>query len=113
MKRYRVQLQWLLPDWPWRLETVNDVAHMQVESPFGWVALTLRAGPAGSLRTRLANSVIIQLIRAGELLSGKGEFSPVRGWYSPTYGNKIPALSLSFNLAAPLPIMLTSEWNLP
>ena len=112
-KRYRARLQWLLPDWPWRLETVNGIARMQVESPFGWVELNIRAGPASSLRTRSADSVVVQLVRAGELLSGKGEFSPVRGWYSPTYGYKIPALSLSFELAAPLPVTLASEWNLP
>jgi hypothetical protein len=47
----------------------------------------------------------LSLIRAGETLSGN-DSSPIRGWISPTYLEKIPALSFSvtFNTTKSLEI---------
>jgi hypothetical protein len=53
----------------------------------------------------------MQLVRAGELIAGSGAANPILGWYSPTYGVKVPALSYSLTLQSGLPCLLTSEWR--
>jgi hypothetical protein len=35
---------------------------------------------------------------------------PQRGWYSPAYAEKEPALSLVFSLNATLPVTITSDF---
>ena len=54
-----------------------------------------------------------QHIRAGELLAGSGKAAPYMGWVSPTYAQKIPALSWSIQADVPLPFTFTSEWRFP
>jgi hypothetical protein len=56
---------------------------------------------------------MVQVARAGETLYGEGQAAPTWGWASPTYGIKIPALSISFSVATSLPICLASEWIFP
>jgi len=55
----------------------------------------------------------VQIVRAGELVYGSGEVSPVWGWISPTYGSKIPGLSLRLKQTGELPVNFTSLWILP
>lgn len=101
-------LHWLLPDWRWEVQ--EDPAGMgcllRLQSPYGWVDLRL-SFPAAALPPRLL------LFRAGKLLYGKGEATPVDGWISPTYGSKEPALSASLLVSGTLPVTLTSEWQFP
>ena len=59
------------------------------------------------------DSLALQIVRAGELVYGSGEISPNRGWFSPTYGHKYPALSLGVTLRGMAPLALTSRWRLP
>ena len=94
-------MHWLLPDWPWELE--HNVIRLQtLHSP---VTIEVTAKGAASLH--------IQLVRAGELLAGEGEADPTQGWYSPTYAQKQPALSLAVTSEAPLPLTLTSQFIFP
>ncbi len=98
-------IHWLLPDWPWELDGQ---------------ALTLALPGGGRVRLALSASIpkhpqaqVIppSLVRAGRTLAGSHNLSPVRGWFSPTYGMKIPALSLSLEIISPLPCALISEWE--
>ena len=104
---FEIRLHWLLPDYPWELTQGSDRADLQIEMPVGSVSLSISWGNSQ------ANPATIQLIRAGELLAGSGTVTPVLGWYSPTYGVKVPALSYSLTLHSGLPCHLTSEWQLP
>jgi hypothetical protein len=98
---YHLRLHWLLPDWNYRLSGNT----LEIESPAGWVAVTVDAGPGAVLECTLA--------RAGERLAGAGVCEPVDGWYSPTYGVKEAALSFAVTLESTLPCSLRTHWRLP
>jgi hypothetical protein len=114
---HSARLHWLLPDWKYEyLETRDQTGLLQyvirIQSPFGWVTLVTRlsAFPENLQSNR---KLEIKLVRAGELLVGSGNISPIMGWVSPTYGEKVPALSFIIEVAQSIPIELKSEWILP
>ena len=101
--RHHMELHWLLPDWDWTLEGTT---------------LTLKS-PAGPIVLHVANEenneveMNLQVIRAGAVVAGEGIGDLHRGWVSPIYGLKEPAVSLVVKARAALPVGLVSEWNLP
>jgi hypothetical protein len=97
------RLHWLLPDWPWSLSETSAKARLELLSPNGPLSI--------SMSWQAASPPSVQLVRAGELLAGTGPVSPVSGWYSPAYGSKQPALSLSVALESHLPLAFETEWN--
>ncbi len=114
---HTASLHWLLPDWPYEIEQPsnkedNPGYEIRIQSPFGWV--TLKTGVL-SLPTdkRPLHTINLQLARAGRVLFGPGTVSPIVGWTSPTYGDKIPALACSIEIAQALPIEFKSKWILP
>lgn len=131
-RQHHLVLHWLLPDCPWQVQQQGierqDPAHgvdwkgqpldiegqaqlqciewqISLEVPDNPLVLSLRAeAPGVPLQPDL------QIARAGELLHGSGEAHPTWGWYSPTYGVKIPALSLRLSVDSSLPLVFTSRW---
>jgi hypothetical protein len=57
--------------------------------------------------------VDFRIIRAGELIHGDGPSDPILGWYSPTYGVKVPSLSFVIDLKTALPATITTTFTLP
>lgn len=103
-------LHWLLPNWSYELHESQDCLSLRLTSPSGTVRLRLfPGGQAGETQKKPA----WQLARGGELLAGEGPVLPTWGWFSPTYGVKIPALALRMNVTAPLPFSLRSVWEFP
>ncbi len=103
---HRFELHWLLPDWPW--EWSGDAIHLA--HPYGEVSLQFTA------ETPIDHSPLkweIAIVRCGEALLGTSKPDPIMGWVSPTYGMRIPALSLTLTLVSPLPVRLISAWDLP
>ena len=98
-KNFVSQLHWLLPDWPWQIG--EDTIHL--DSPKGPITLRIESG----------TPIQISLVRAGEILYGKAEFPPHRGWVSPTYALKKPALSFAIRANAQSQVNLTSIWQFP
>ncbi|HUV28872.1 MAG TPA: hypothetical protein VMW34_16035, partial [Anaerolineales bacterium] len=90
----------------------SQQTRFRLRSPQGWISLQIGIMPATE-NPENHRQPVIQLIRAGELLLGTGSASPVSGWVSPTYGYKIPALSLAIEIESVLPIKFTSEWDFP
>lgn len=74
-------LHWLLPNLPYQLEGNR----LHLTSPRGEIRIGVECS---------TGNPSFQLVRAGEVLSGSPTASPILGWYSPTYGVKVPALSL-------------------
>lgn len=99
-------LHWLLPDCPWWLERRADEVDLHLDTISGRIKIGL-ARKAGSPSP---TALQVQVIRAGELLEGDGLISPTWGWYSPLYGDKIPALALRCLLDSQLPVTITSRW---
>jgi hypothetical protein len=104
--QFAIRLHWLAPDWPWQA----DGQTIRLLSPYGWISLALRV-----LQIEHSSNIQpqITIVRAGEVIAGPGDALPVEGWSSPTYGDKIPALSIRLEIKASLPVSLKSEWSLP
>jgi hypothetical protein len=111
---YRARLHWLLPDWSWEIETKLDNTEigLKIRSPLGWISIQVGIQSATKSNEQLPETSI-QLVRAGELIHGTGSVSPVDGWVSPTYGYKIPALSLAIESGSELPLTMITTWNFP
>ncbi|MFN2144836.1 MAG: alginate lyase family protein [Anaerolineales bacterium] len=99
-KPVRVRLHWLLPDWEWQFN--NGV--LRLDSGQGDVTLQVRCAD-GEARHCLA--------RAGECLLGEGVVEPFRGWFSPTYTARVPALSFAVEVIAVPPLTITTNWVFP
>jgi hypothetical protein len=105
-------LHWLLPDWEWRVENRDHGIVLRLLSPEGPVGLhiSMTGGESAS----------VDLVRAGALIfvSGPSERKPpvmesIRGWVSPTYGVKFPALSLAVETRSANDVQFTSEFTFP
>jgi hypothetical protein len=89
-------LCWLLPDGEWRLEAGAlsvDLAGVQMI-----VRVECLANPAPQVE--------VMVVRAGELLAGEGTDVERLGWFSPTYAERQPALSLCVRVRSTLPLKL-------
>ena len=91
-------LQWLLPDSTYRWG--NNLLEINI--------------PSGTLRIEIKTNTSsekdrYQLLRSGVLIEGRGSAPEICGWFSPTYGQKIPALSFRglFTRLPPLEIITT------
>jgi len=93
-----VTIQFLLPDWRWNIEG-NSLTLNKGQSNLNVIVDGFDPADHSLMPGFLS------LIRAGETLSGN-DSSPIRGWISPTYLEKIPALSFSvtFNTTKSLEI---------
>jgi hypothetical protein len=100
------RLHWLLPDWDWKIENSDLGMVLRLASPYGTVALTIQYSPS-------TVQPAISLTRAGEILSGSASPDPIRGWVSPTYGVKIPALSLAIETRSADDVQFVSEFIFP
>lgn len=111
LKVVTARLHWLLPDWPWQVsqEEVGQGNVVELESPYGKIKLVLR----GKIPASGDAGLKIQIVRAGELLYGAGDFPPVLGWYSPTYSVKVPVLSLVAILENRPPFGYITRWQFP
>jgi hypothetical protein len=90
-------VHWLLPDWLYQVSKEE----IQFQTPFG--QLTLETCPKSD-----ENSIQLHLIRSGETLVGE-YVSPNLGWYSPTYNEKVPAISVLYQVRALAPTTFKSR----
>ncbi len=106
------RLHWLLPDWEWRMESSQMGITLVLISPYGPVTLYINV-PGG-------DNPSADLARAGERVFHSGAVTPeppalsaIRGWVSPTYGVKKPALSLAVETQLANDVQFTSEFIFP
>jgi hypothetical protein len=99
------RLHWLLPDWEWEMGNRDSGIELRLKSPLGWVTLAIKSEPDLQRST--------SLVRAGELIYGERQVSPSDGWVSPTYAQKIPALSLSVEVQSVESIKFSTEFTFP
>jgi hypothetical protein len=104
LKPHRFRLHWLLPDWEWKLETIETGLLLALESPHGPLQVRVVTGSANPLAS---------LDRAGERLHGLGEPAVQSGWESPTYSIKIPALALAVEVESPDNVRFVTEFSFP
>jgi hypothetical protein len=105
---HNLRLHWLLPDWGWKISAAASQAELRLKSPHGWIRVILRTEPAlPDLGSRL------NLVRAGQLRFGARQALSSDGWASPTYGVKVPALSLALELESAYSLSFVTEFVLP
>jgi len=122
---HSVRLHWLLPDWEWEMRNTT----LSIHSPGGWINLAVNAESPGDGSPPPLPRLTFHLVRAGQsLIPAPGELKKAgsldssvlpgsdlatEGWFSPTYAQKIPALSFSIVTTSPLPVILVSQWTFP
>ena len=100
-----VTLHWLLPDWQWAWqEGVLQLSHQNHH-----IDLSINAYPLDT--DALVPPSLVELVRAGEPLIGQRK-DEIMGWVSPTYGVKIPTLSLSLTWKVSQSLSVDSIWLL-
>ena len=99
------RLHWLLMDGAWSLVNGEGGVEVRLAAPAGRVTVCVRSEPAFA---NLPSS--LSLVRAGELLHGARTLLPFEGWASPTYGVKVPALSLALEATASRSISFVTEF---
>jgi hypothetical protein len=103
-REHKITLHWLLPDWPWAMQQDNILA---IQAPGGSMHIQIVCQPS-----TLKHNEECRLIRSGTVLSGPLADLPSLGWFSPTYAQKVPALSFQFVVRSVLPLTLTTTWIL-
>lgn len=101
------RLHWLLPDWEWEVENRDSIFEIRLKSPQGCVTLHIDVQPA----TMQPSTT---LVRAGEVVWGNLSNCPTtRGWVSPTYSVKNPALSLAVEVQSAGTVQFTTDFIFP
>jgi hypothetical protein len=75
-----------------------------LDAPFGLVKFEI----SSDLKSYSSG---LHLYKSGKSISKDFDDEPLLGWYSPTYGIKIPALSLNFSIKHELPVTITSQFT--
>ncbi len=99
--KVKAVLNWLLPDWPF--ETGSN--RITLKSPVGKIML------AFELETGAASGSL-DIFKAGKSVLTE-QVEPILGWYSPTYGTKVPALSIQYTLFSQTPVKIRSIFYMP
>jgi Heparinase II/III-like protein/Heparinase II/III N-terminus len=106
------RLHWLLADaeyssnMMWEIVNGEQGVGIRVKSKYGWIALHIELEPSNL-------NFVTSLVRAGELVYGQGDVKPYEGWVSPTYGQKIPALSFAMETKSSKKFSFISEFIFP
>lgn len=102
-RQHMFTLHWLLPDWPWTL----DGSRLELSGPPGKAALDVRVEAAA------ASLLGIRLLRCGkDLLTSEESGGSTLGWWSPTYNQKLPAISMLVEVGGSLPVHITTHFTL-
>ena len=100
------RLHWLLMDGEFEMGNSELGIGIRVKSKYGWIALKVNLEPSDL-------KPVTSLVRAGELVGGQREVKPYEGWVSPTYGTKIPVLSLAVEVKSLKNFSFISEFIFP
>jgi hypothetical protein len=59
------------------------------------------------------NPVVHSIVKAGKIVHGDRDVRPYEGWFSPTYGQKVPALSVACELRGPSGASFETDFVFP
>ena len=101
------RLHWLMMDYPYQFgdSSIEANVGLTLETPAGKLQLGIKVSSDKDLLPTYS------LARAGQLLTGSGSVEPIRGWVSPTYNIKHPALSLAVQVSSATPLTFVSDWS--
>lgn len=102
-KEHRLTLQWLVMDGEWAVEEDR----LTVIGKHEQVTLAVHAQNGGEIK-----ALERRLVRGGITLHGKDNGLQNEGWYSPTYGKLVPALSYQVTVPFSGPTVVKTEITL-
>ncbi len=97
---YKIDLHWLLPNWPLQLTGHTCT----LSAPFGSVMLHI----SSDIKTITPK---FTCFIKGRPISENAQEEPLLGWFSPTYDKIIPALSIRYSVTHALPVTITSQFT--
>ena len=106
------RLHWLLPDWEWSMEDSRQGLRLRLNSPLGPVELQIQVNggdPPGMQLVRASQTLCV----TGRIVHASAQDNDIRGWVSPTYGVKKPALSLAVETRSVYDVQFISEFIFP
>jgi hypothetical protein len=106
------RLHWLLPDWEWQMENNPAEMALRLISPHGPISLHVHAAGGEAPGIDLARAGV-KVFHAGVSVQDPLAQFAIRGWSSPTYGVKVPALSLAVETRSANDVQFTSEFIFP
>jgi hypothetical protein len=106
-RRHVLRLHWLLMDGQWSLKQLGEQVRLRWRTPAGWIRLEI-AGKGFS-----ESGLRVCMIRGGRVIAGQGQAAGYEGWFSPTYGAKLPALSLAVEADSSTSCAFHSEFIFP
>jgi hypothetical protein len=104
---HMLRLHWLLMDGEWSLKLAGNEVRLRLRTPAGRIRLSIAAREFSETGLR------VTLVRAGRVVAGEGHAAAYEGWFSPTYGNKVPALSLAVEAASSTSCGFVTEFIFP
>jgi hypothetical protein len=106
------RLHWLLPDWEWQIDNNPAEMALRLISPYGRTSLHIHmfGGEAPGVDLARAGE---RVLHAGTAMQEPAGLLAIRGWVSPTYGVKKPALSLAVETRSANDVQFTSEFIFP
>ncbi len=97
---YKIDLHWLLPNWP--MQSTGNTCTLS--APFGSVRLHIFS----EIKTIPYE---LTVYKEGRPISGNAQEESLLGWFSPTYGQKLPALSIRYSVTHAVPLTFTSQFT--
>ncbi|MCG2785827.1 MAG: heparinase II/III family protein [Anaerolineae bacterium] len=97
-KPHTYRLHWLLPDGEYELKTSEEKLNIRLKLPNGWLNLQITTPKSPITNCSLARA---------------GDIDPLRGWFSPTYAVKVPALSLAVEVQSAENVGFVTEFIFP
>ncbi|PKN92199.1 MAG: hypothetical protein CVU44_16345 [Chloroflexi bacterium HGW-Chloroflexi-6] len=97
-KPHTFRLHWLLPDGEYEMETSDEKLNIRLKLPNGWLNLQITTPQSPITNCSLARA---------------GDIDPLRGWFSPTYAVKTPALSLAVEVQSAENVVFLTEFIFP
>jgi hypothetical protein len=111
-RAHQLRLHWLLPDAiPGKQGDTNDWRW----SVAGKSIILTRGEKVVAVHFSIQPETVpfeVNLFRAGETLVGNKPAQSTWGWFSPTYGIKLPSLSVTLDASSKLPVTLITEIHL-
>lgn len=95
-KLHTFRLHWMLPDGEYEQEAGNERIEISLKLANGWLNLLITTP---------------QLQITNYSLARAGDIDPLRGWFSPTYNVKVPALSLAVEVQSAGNVQFVSEFQ--
>lgn len=98
-----IRLHWLVEDFPFQINDAENYWEIQFQTDQGNFKIRIY--------TQNSNNTKLSLLRGGVPIYGNLSLGTPYGWYSPTYGQLKPAISIILDSVSNIPETIETLWN--